>query len=71
MIVIYVKIFKKKFLFIFFLILKICSKLYIYINLEVLIDYNFSLYVILGSYLILIYKNLIFLNELFMIMNMV
>lgn len=58
MIVIYVKIFKN-------------SKLYIYINLEVLIDYNFSLYVILGSYLILILKNLIFFNELFMIMNMV
>lgn len=47
------------------------SKSYIYTNLEALTDHNLSLYVILGSYLILTQKNLTFFNELLMTMNMV
>lgn len=47
------------------------SKSYIYTNLEALTDHNFSLYVKLGSYLILTQKNLTFFNELLMTMNMV
>lgn len=47
------------------------SKSYIYTNLEALTDHNFSLYVILGSYLILTQTNLTFFNELLMTMNMV
>lgn len=46
------------------------SKSYIYTNLEALTDHNFSLYVILGSYLILTQKKLTFFNELLMTMNM-